>query len=57
MTEEELTCSNCGGEFEVEIIGDFRDWICKECGVVNGGELIAEDQQSDTVDEEYEVME
>jgi DNA-directed RNA polymerase subunit RPC12/RpoP len=36
-------CSDCGGDVEPEVEGNFRDWRCQECGrIVGGGELVVE---------------
>jgi tRNA(Ile2) C34 agmatinyltransferase TiaS len=49
-------CYQCGGEVEVEVVGQYRDWVCQQCGIVVNSEKIIEDQEEYT-EEEGEVME
>jgi len=54
MTEKD-PCYRCGGEVQIEVVGDFRDWVCQNCGIVVDSDEVVEDQQY--VDEgDYEVM-
>ena len=40
-------CSECGGDVEAEVNGNFRDWRCQSCGaIVAGGELVSEDEHA-----------
>jgi transposase len=44
MTETSSDCFECGGKVEPEVVGNFRDWVCQDCGIiVAGGELVAND--------------
>lgn len=49
-------CYECGGEIEPEVVGDFKDWVCQECGLIIGGGLLVEEQE-EFVGEDVEVME
>ena len=49
-------CYDCGGEVEAEVVGDFKDWVCQDCGIIVGGGLLVEEQE-EYVEEDVEVME
>ena len=56
MTETKINCYDCGGEVEPETVGDFRDWVCQECGIIIGSDEVVEEQE-EYVEEDVEVME
>lgn len=51
MTEEDSgslsvaidRCSECGGVVESEIVGNFEDWRCQDCGIIVGGGRLVDD--------------
>lgn len=55
MTEQE-DCYQCGGEVEAEAVGDFKDWVCQDCGIILGTDMLMEEQE-EYIDEDVEVME
>lgn len=46
----------CGGEVEVENVGEYKDRVCQNCGLILHSEKVVEDQEVQE-NEEYEVME
>lgn len=53
-------CYQCGGEVEVEIVGEFRDLVCQQCGIIVDSEKTVVENQDEyaTEDEEdVDVME
>ncbi len=55
MTEYE--CPDCGGEIEAEIVGNYKDRVCQNCGFILGSEDVVENQEVAEYEDEYEVME
>lgn len=41
-------CPECGGDVQPGVTGNFRDWICQDCGrVVGGGQLVSGESTTD----------
>jgi len=55
MSEQD-NCYDCGGDVEVEVVGNFKDWVCQDCGIIiDSGEVVEEQQEY--IDDDVEVME
>lgn len=57
MTQDKDNCYDCGGDVEVETVGNFRDWVCQDCGIIIDSEKVVEDQQTASTEDDFEVME
>lgn len=56
MSDEK--CYRCGGEVEVETVGEYQDLVCQDCGIVMGSEeMVVEDQAEFIEDGDIEIME
>jgi len=49
-------CYECGGVIEPEVVGDFKDWVCQDCGIIIDSDEVVEEQQ-EYIDDDVEVME
>ena len=55
MTEYE-ECYDCGGDVEVEVVGQYKDLVCQDCGLIVDSNEIVEEQQK-YIEDDLEVME
>ena len=49
-------CYECGGDIEAEVVSDFKDRVCQDCGIIIDPDEVVEEQQ-EYVEEDIEVME
>jgi len=55
MSEQD-DCYHCGGDVEVEVVGDFKDSVCQDCGIMIDSDEVVEEQE-EYINEDVEVME
>ena len=55
MTEYE-ECYDCGGRVEPEVVGQYKDLVCQDCGLIVDSNEIVEEQQK-YIEDDLEVME
>ena len=58
MVDNIDSCSDCGGDIGIEVVGDEREWVCEDCGkLVVDNDFVVENQEREEEDGDVEVME